>query len=96
MPTYDYACTHCNHKFEVLQSITAAPLRKCPECGRRSLRRLIGGGAGVIFKGSGFYGTDYRNGSSGGLPPKGSGSRSRKPESESGDGSPPSSVDAAE
>lgn len=66
MPTYDYECTRCGHKFEVFQSITAKPLRKspepCPECGVQTpVRRLIGTGAGVLFKGSGFYETDYRS-----------------------------------
>ncbi len=59
MPTYDYECRACPHTFEKFQSITAKPLRKCPECGGR-VRRLIGAGAGVIFKGSGFYETDYK------------------------------------
>ncbi len=59
MPTYDYECEDCKHTFEKFQTITAAPLRKCPRCNGR-LRRLIGAGAGVIFKGSGFYETDYR------------------------------------
>jgi putative FmdB family regulatory protein len=61
MPTYDYACQHCGHRFETFQSITADPLRKCPECGRRRLQRLIGTGAGFLFRGSGFYETDYRS-----------------------------------
>jgi putative FmdB family regulatory protein len=61
MPTYAYACEHCGHKFEAFQSITAKAMRKCPECGRASLKRLIGTGAGIIFKGSGFYCTDYRS-----------------------------------
>ncbi len=61
MPTYDYQCNDCGHALEVFQSITAAPKRKCPECGKPSLKRLIGTGAGVIFKGSGFYETDYRS-----------------------------------
>ena len=59
MPTYDYECTVCKHTFEAFQSIKAAPLETCPVCGNK-LRRLIGGGIGVIFKGSGFYSTDYR------------------------------------
>ncbi len=59
MPTYDYECRDCPHTFEKLQAITARPLRKCPECGGK-VRRLIGTGAGVIFKGSGFYETDYK------------------------------------
>jgi len=61
MPTYDYRCDACGHEFEQFQSMTASPLRKCPECGRMKLKRLIGTGAGVIFKGSGFYETDYRS-----------------------------------
>lgn len=61
MPTYDYRCDACEHQFEEFQSITAKPLKKCPECGKNKLVRLIGTGAGVIFKGSGFYETDYRS-----------------------------------
>jgi putative FmdB family regulatory protein len=61
MPTYDYECESCGHQFEQFQSITARPTRKCPECCKMKLRRLIGAGAGVIFKGSGFYQTDYRS-----------------------------------
>ena len=61
MPTYDYVCRACEHEFEEFQSITAKPLKKCPECGKSKLERLIGTGAGIIFKGSGFYETDYRS-----------------------------------
>lgn len=61
MPTYDYICESCGYEFEQFQPITANPLRKCPECGRIKLKRLIGAGSGVIFKGSGFYQTDYRS-----------------------------------
>lgn len=61
MPTYDYVCDACDHRFELFQSITAEPEKKCPECGRKKLRRLIGPGAAIIFKGSGFYQTDYRS-----------------------------------
>jgi putative FmdB family regulatory protein len=61
MPTYDYACNACDHQFELFQPITAEPAKKCPKCGRRKLRRLIGGGAAIVFKGSGFYKTDYRS-----------------------------------
>lgn len=61
MPTYEYQCQRCEHAFEEFQSIKAKPLRKCPECGKMSLKRLIGTGAGIIFKGSGFYETDYRS-----------------------------------
>ncbi len=62
MPTYDYECQieECGHTFEAFQSISARPLRKCPECGGK-VKRLIGAGAGLIFKGSGFYITDYRS-----------------------------------
>lgn len=63
MPTYEYECNACQHRFEQFQSITADALRKCPECGRRKLRRLIGPGAAIVFKGSGFYCTDYRSSS---------------------------------
>lgn len=61
MPTYEYACEACEHAFEEFQPITAAPLKKCPSCGKSKLKRLIGTGGGVIFKGSGFYTTDYRS-----------------------------------
>jgi putative FmdB family regulatory protein len=61
MPTYEYICADCESRFEFFQSITARPLRKCRRCGKSSLKRLIGAGAGVIFKGSGFYQTDYRS-----------------------------------
>ncbi|MBM4103296.1 MAG: zinc ribbon domain-containing protein [Planctomycetes bacterium] len=61
MPTYDYQCDACGHKFEQFQSITISPLKKCPKCGKLKLKRLLGTGVGVIFKGSGFYETDYRS-----------------------------------
>jgi len=61
MPTYEYQCDACGNKFEKFQSITAAPIRKCPRCGKNKVRRLISTGAGLIFKGSGFYITDYRS-----------------------------------
>ena len=60
MPTYDYECTKCGHRFEAFQSMSDKPLTKCPECGGK-VKRLIGAGAGLIFKGSGFYITDYRS-----------------------------------
>jgi putative FmdB family regulatory protein len=60
MPTYDYVCDACQHEFELFQSIKEATKRKCPACGRQKLRRLIGPGAAIVFKGSGFYKTDYR------------------------------------
>jgi putative FmdB family regulatory protein len=61
MPTYDYVCDACEHQFELFQSIKDDAVRKCPKCGRMKLRRLIGPGAAIIFKGSGFYKTDYRS-----------------------------------
>lgn len=61
MPTYDYVCDACGHKFELFQSIKDDPIRKCPECKKLKLRRLFGTGAAVMFKGSGFYQTDYRS-----------------------------------
>ena len=61
MPTYDYQCEVCGHTFDLFQQITARPARKCPSCGKAGLRRLIGTGSGVLFKGSGFYQTDYRS-----------------------------------
>ena len=61
MPTYDYRCTGCDHEFERFQSMSDKLLRKCPECGELKLKRLIGSGGAVIFKGSGFYQTDYRS-----------------------------------
>ena len=61
MPTYDYRCKACGHALELFQSITEGPKRKCPACGRNQLERLIGAGAGILFKGSGFYQTDYRS-----------------------------------
>jgi putative FmdB family regulatory protein len=61
MPTYEYQCQACGERFERFQPITAAAVRKCPACGRNKVRRLIGPGAGVLFKGGGFYQTDYRS-----------------------------------
>ncbi len=61
MPTYDYVCRACGHEFELFQQMTAKVKRKCPECGLPKLERLIGIGAGVLFKGGGFYETDYRS-----------------------------------
>lgn len=61
MPTYDYKCNACSHTFEQFQSMKDKALKKCPACGKNALERLIGVGAAVIFKGSGFYQTDYRS-----------------------------------
>ena len=60
MPTYQYECSACGHQMEVLQSMTEKRLSKCPQCGKQKLERLIGTGTGIIFKGSGFYETDYK------------------------------------
>ncbi|MDD5565793.1 MAG: zinc ribbon domain-containing protein [Candidatus Omnitrophica bacterium] len=59
MPTYEYECSHCAHRFEVFQSISAKPIKSCPKC-KKPVKRLIGTGSGIIFKGPGFYATDYR------------------------------------
>ncbi|HKA24029.1 MAG TPA: FmdB family zinc ribbon protein [Candidatus Eisenbacteria bacterium] len=76
MPTYEYECRQCGHRFEKFQSMKDQPLQKCEKCGGE-LRRLIGTGAGILFKGSGFYQTDYR-----------SDSYRKKAKSETGDSSP--------
>ena len=61
MPTYDYRCNACGHEFEEFQMMSEAELKKCPECKKNKLERLIGMGAGFLFKGSGYYLTDYRS-----------------------------------
>ena len=63
MPTYEYECKSCSHRFEIFQNMSDQPLKICPKCGK-NVRRLIGGGAGIIFKGSGFYITDSKKSSS--------------------------------
>src|SRR6476620_5360738 len=60
MPTYDYECSACGHHFDELQSFKDPPLTKCPKCGKNKLERLFGGGGAIIFRGGGFYETDYR------------------------------------
>lgn len=67
MPHYDYQCEKCGHIFEEFQTITEKHIEKCPEC-QGKVKRLIGGGAGIIFKGSGFYKTDYRKSAPSSLP----------------------------
>jgi len=93
MPTYEYACGACGHHFEEFQSIKAKPTTLCPECGKRKVKRLISAGAGFIFKGSGFYITDYRSESykaaaksdsaGGGATPKSDGAKTDAPKTES-------------
>jgi putative FmdB family regulatory protein len=61
MPTYEYLCNACGHRFDELQSFSDAQLKKCPKCKKKKLERLIGTGAAIIFKGTGFYQTDYRS-----------------------------------
>lgn len=61
MPTYDYECDACGHHLEVFQGINDPVLKKCPDCGKNKLKRLFGAGAAIVFKGSGFYQTDYRS-----------------------------------
>ena len=85
MPTYDYVCNACGHALEVFQSINEPVLRKCPRCKKQKLERRIGPGAGILFKGGGFYQTDYR-----------SESYKQGESSEKGDGKPKESAPAAE
>jgi len=77
MPTYDYECSGCGYSFEKFQLMLDKKLKKCPECGKLKLHRLIGSGAGVIFKGTGFYETDFKRKDE----PKNTESSSNKPES---------------
>ena len=82
MPTYDYECQSCGHIFEHFQSMSDEPLKECPKCGE-GVKRLIGGGMGIIFKGSGFYVTDNRSASKG--TSSGNGGSDGPSESKSGD-----------
>ena len=99
MPTYDYECKACGHRFETFQGIKDATLKKCPKCGKLKLNRLIGAGAGFLFKGSGFYITDYRSSSykekakSESKPAESSKAESKSAESSSKSESKPSSPD---
>ena len=85
MPTYDYECLGCKHTFELFQMMSAKPINKCPKCGKNKVRRLIGAGMGIIFKGTGFYETDYKrkenNSSKGGPGQKSDSSIDKKQES---------------
>lgn len=94
MPTYEYECGACGHGFEIFQSITESPKKKCPACGKMKAKRLIGSGAALIFKGSGFYQTDYRSSeykqkakaeNSSSSSPAGGDNGSSKPKEKSGD-----------
>lgn len=90
MPTYEYACPKCGHEFEQFQSMRDEPLKKCPKCKKAGLKRLVGGGAGLIFKGTGFYITDYKN-KSGGKKEGGGDSKPAETKSSTGDAKPASS-----
>ncbi|MBS1272407.1 MAG: hypothetical protein MAGBODY4_01552 [Candidatus Marinimicrobia bacterium] len=81
MPTYEYGCKNCGHRFEEFQRMSDDPITQCPECGEESVQRLVSGGAGLIFKGSGFYITDYKNKNS--SPGNGSGEQDGRSASDS-------------
>lgn len=80
MPTYEYECRACNHAFELFQAMSDEPVKVCPQCGG-SVRRMIGGGTGIIFKGSGFYVTDSKKASSSASSSRAPGSKPKKQES---------------
>ena len=79
MPTYDYVCQDCAHRLEIFQPMTESPKKKCPKCKKSKLQRQIGSGAAILFKGSGFYQTDYRSSSYTEGAKKDSGGESTKP-----------------
>ena len=95
MPTYEYACPKCGHEFEQFQSMLDEPLKKCPQCKKTGVKRLVGGGAGLIFKGTGFYITDYKTKK--GTPHKdgGSDAKASSGESKTSDSKPVASTPAA-
>ena len=95
MPTYEYACPKCGHEFEQFQSMLDEPLKKCPKCKKTGVKRLVGGGAGLIFKGTGSYITDYKTKK--GTPHKdgGSDSKAASSESKTSDSKPAASTPAA-
>ena len=88
MPTYEYGCESCKYKFEKFQPITDKAVKKCPKCGKLKVKRLIGSGAGIIFRGSGFYQTDYRS--------KGYNEAAKKDSSAKADGAKPSDAKKTE
>jgi putative FmdB family regulatory protein len=89
MPTYEYSCPDCGHAFEQFQSMRDEPLKTCPRCHKNGVKRHIGGGAGLIFKGSGFYITDYKKSAA---KPESSGSAAEKPATPKSDSKPASST----
>jgi putative FmdB family regulatory protein len=90
MPTYEYVCQKCGYEFEQFQSMRDEPLKKCPKCKKAGLKRLVGGGAGLIFKGTGFYITDYKKKS--GAPKEGSGGDAKPAAKPAADAKPSSST----
>jgi putative FmdB family regulatory protein len=80
MPTYDYSCAACGHRFERFESINDDAPKACPKCGKKKAKRMLGTGAGLIFKGAGFYTTDYKKSSGG---DSGGGEKSKEPEKKS-------------
>ena len=89
MPTYDYVCAACAHQFEAFQEMSAKKLRKCPKCGKNALERQVGAGAGLIFKGTGFYITDYKRGGS--PPESGSGGAKKSADADAAPAAKPAS-----
>jgi len=83
MPTYEYRCKACKHEFEEMQPISADPLVICPKCAKPALKRVMGGGGGMIFKGTGFYLTDYKRNAASPSPPKKSDKKSGPSDSKS-------------
>jgi putative FmdB family regulatory protein len=94
MPTYEYECPKCGHAFELFQSMRDEPLKKCPKCGKAGVKRLVGGGAGLIFKGSGFYITDYRNKDSAAKEKRKAGGESKPAESKPAEAKPATTAPA--